>query len=129
MQIQGFLNQAIPYIVNLKTQNKPDVNFKEIDDGIMRKWSFKEFKKWFSPIQKELEKNDIYKQSEKIKSNYDLVPIDSYQHFNDLFGGDDITGDRKSAGSAWCHANGKVTYDNWVKDEKNKFFVLAHKKF
>ena len=123
----SFLNRVIPYIVNLKTQPKPEVNFKEIDEGIMRKWSFKEFKDWFSTIQQRLERDDVYKQPEQSRSDYELIPIDSYKQFNYLFGGH-ITGDGQNAGSAWCHANGEVTYDNWVKDGKNKFFVLAHKK-
>ena len=36
----GFLNQSIPYIVNLKIQNKPEVNFKEIDEGYYEKVVF-----------------------------------------------------------------------------------------
>ena len=123
----GFLNQSIPYIVNLKIQNKPEVNFKEIDEGIMRKWSFKEFKDWFSPIQKDLEKNDVYKQLEQPKSNYDLVSINSYQQLNNLAGAS--TGDGQNAGSAWCHSIGKTTYDAWVKKGANKFFVLVHKNY
>ena len=93
----------------------------------MRKWSFKEFKDWFSPIQKDLEKNDVYKQLEQPKSNYDLVSINSYQQLNNLAGAS--TGDGQNAGSAWCHSIGKTTYDAWVKKGANKFFVLVHKNY
>lgn len=27
-------------------------------------------------------------------------------------------------GTSWCHTNSEVTYDDWVNDGKNKFFVL-----
>lgn len=65
------------------------------------------------------------------ESDFDLIPIDSFEDFNDMFGGR-ATGDGSSdayaggGGTAWCHTNSEPTYNNWVSGDK-KFFVLAHK--
>lgn len=63
-------------------------------------------------------------------SNYELIPIDSYEQMHDLFGGH-WTGDGSSdmyagsGGTAWCHTNSKSVHDGWT--NRGKFFVLAAK--
>ena len=64
-------------------------------------------------------------------SDFELVEIDSFEEFNNKFGGR-ATGDGSSdlyaggGGTAWCHTNSESTYKQWVRGGK-KFFVLAHK--
>ena len=87
----------------------------------------------------ELHKARDEESAEKLKnaefneeSDYELVPIDSFDQMYQMFGGK-ATGDGSSdlfaggGGTAWCHTNSRVTYDGWVKEGQFKFFVLAHR--
>ena len=55
-------------------------------------------------------------------SKYKLVPINSYEEFHRLYGGDK-TGNETGDGSEWCHANSKTVYDGWTGNGE-KMFVL-----
>lgn len=55
------------------------------------------------------------------KSDYTLVPIESYEQMHNLYGGTK-TGNGVSGG--WCHTNGEGTYNDWVRNGKYKFYVL-----
>lgn len=73
---------------------------------------------------------DIYDESYLREStgSYTIVPIDSYEQFNKLYGGN-LTGDGYSddyagnGGTAWAYANSKGVYDAWTKTG-DKLYVL-----
>lgn len=86
-------------------------------------------------IQAELDKQsaeELAKMQKDSSSNFTLVPINSFQEFNEKFGGH-WTGDGSSdkyaggGGTAWCHANSNSTYESWRR--RGKFYVLADKNF
>ena len=66
-------------------------------------------------------------------SDYTLVRIDSYDDFNNLFGGH-WTGDGKDengeyaghGGTSWCHANSRSTYNNWTQSGQQFFVLMAN---
>lgn len=65
-------------------------------------------------------------------SNYEVVPIKSYEQMHDEYGGH-WTGDGSSdryaggGGTAWCHTNNKSVYNNYTSHGKDKFFILQRK--
>lgn len=73
---------------------------------------------------------DIYDESYLREStgSYTIVPIDSYEQFYKLYGGN-LTGDGYSddyagnGGTAWAYANSKGVYDAWTK-KGDKLYVL-----
>ena len=108
----------------------------KLDDEFINKLSYKDVVDFLEKIQAELDK----KSEEELanmdfsSSNYELVPIDSFEQFNSLFGGK-ATGDGSSdkyaggGGTAWCHANSESTYNSstWAGNPYHKFYVLANK--
>jgi len=52
-------------------------------------------------------------------SEYEVVPIESWQQMNSLYGGK--TGYLGEGG--WCHTEGEGTWDSWTRSGK-KFFVI-----
>lgn len=108
----------------------------KLDDDFNNNLSYKDVVDFFEKIQAELDKKSEEELADMkfTSSNYELVPIDSFEQFNSLFGGK-ATGDGSSdkyaggGGTAWCHANSKSTYDSssWVGDPHHKFYVLANK--
>ena len=108
----------------------------KLDDDFNNKLSYKDVVDFLEKIQAELDK----KSEEELanmnfsSSNYELVPINSFEQFNSLFGGK-ATGDGSSdkyaggGGTAWCHANSESTYNlnSWAGDPHHKFYVLANK--
>lgn len=65
-------------------------------------------------------------------SDYEVIPIESYDQLHSLFGGDatggyEYNGDINHGSAGWCHTNGENTYDHWVDGGKYRFFILAKK--
>ena len=137
-----FLNDSIDtfdtYLNYVKEVRKKQDNPTKFDSDFMNKISYQEVKDFAEKYQKELDKKskDELSKMEFDSSNYELVPINSYEEFHSKFGGR-LTGDGSSdkaagrGGTAWCHANGEDTYNSWINRDKggNKFFVLMNKDF
>lgn len=134
----SFVSEAIPvfdYILTYVKENRDKLGGVSFDQKFNEKMKYSEVEDMVKEIQEEIER----KSSEELKnkkfngeSNFVLVPINSFEEFNEKFGGR-ATGDGTSdkwaggGGTAWCHANSKSVYDSWVKDGKFKFYVLANK--
>ena len=132
-----FLNECPPvfdrYLTWVK-QNREKVG-NSLDTEFVQKMSYQDVKDKLEEIQTELDKqsqDELSKMDFSGSSNYELIPIESYSEFHKLFGGA-ATGDGSSdayagsGGTAWCHANSQSTYDSWVSNGNNQFFVLANK--
>ena len=109
-------------------QRDLDRNFNEV-------WSYQDLQKELDDINSKRAEEDKQKLSDmqfENSSNYELIPINSFEEFKSKFGGK-ATGDGKSdkyaggGGTAWCHTNSQSTYDSWTDKGKNQFFVLANK--
>jgi formylmethanofuran dehydrogenase subunit E len=105
-----------------------------LDKMFNEQWSYEDVVKAVNGIRQARDAES----AEKLKnaefdddSDFELVEIESFEDFNNKFGGR-ATGDGSSdayaggGGTAWCHTNSEPTYRQWVKGGK-KFFVLAHK--
>lgn len=134
-----FLEECYPIFNNYLTWVKdvrPKLDEKQqkaFDDNFINNLHYKDVKEKVDSIADELDKKskeELSKMQFKDKSNYSLIPIDSFEEFNELYGGR-ATGDGSSdkaagrGGTAWCHANGEDTYNTWTKGKK-KFFVLQN---
>ena len=119
--------------------NKPDAPSKEqlnLDDQFINKMSFSEVVDKAEEIRDELDNTETDMAGSMENSDYEIIPIDSYEQLNHMFGGRKTgrggtsgsgIGYATADGGAWCHTNGKGTYDSWVEDGKYKFFILAKK--
>lgn len=113
-------------------ENRTEENKNKLDNEFIDKMSYQDVKDFLNKIQDERDKESKDKLSKmKFKErNFSLVPIDSYEEFHSKYGGR-ATGDGSSdkyaggGGTAWCHANGKGTYNGWTNNGE-KFFVLQN---
>lgn len=136
-----FLTDSMSVFNNYLTwvkENRPKMTSseqQELDREFNEQMSFEDLERKLDEILSEREKkssDELSKMNFSDFSNYELVPIDSFEEFNSKFGGRQ-TGDGSSdkyaggGGTAWCHANSKPTYDYWVDNGRYKFFVLANK--
>ena len=104
-----------------------------LDTEFVQNMSYQDVVDRLEEIQDELDKQskDELANMEFNNSNFELVPIESFDEFNSKFGGR-ATGDGSSdkfaggGGTAWCHANSPGTYDTWTRNG-DMFFVLANK--
>ena len=103
----------------------------QLDDEFINNLHYQDVKDKVEKIEKqrdEQSQQELSKMKFDSKSNYTLVPINSFEEFNSKYGGR-ATGDGSSdkyaggGGTAWCHANNEDTYNNWTKGGR-KFFVL-----
>lgn len=137
---QGFLTDSIgnfeEYLTYIKELRPTldDAKKAELDKTFNEEMSYEDMVKELNDIkaQRDAESAEILANTEfDNNSDFELVPIESFEDFNSKFGGR-ATGDGSSdayaggGGTAWCHTNSNPTYNNWVSGGK-KFFVLAHK--
>ena len=132
---QEFLTDSIAtfeqYLTWVK-ENRDKQGGTKLDDEFNNKMHYRDVVDFLQKVQDELDKQskDELANMTFNTSNYELVPINSFDEFHSLFGGR-ATGDGSSdkyaggGGTAWCHANSSGTYDNWV--NRGKFFVLANR--
>ncbi len=119
------------YLTWVKANREKEGN--QLDDEFVNKLTIEELNTRVNKMQDAQDKKsqDELSQMEFENSNYTLVPIDSYEQLHKLYGGNK-TGDGTDTdghyagnkGTSWCHTNSEGTYDDWVNDGKNKFFVL-----
>ena len=119
--------------------NKPETPSKEqsaLDDSFINKMSFNDVSERVDEIEDELNNAESDGGEYSESSAYEIVPIDSFEQLNSMFGGRKTgrggtsgkgIGYQTTDGGAWCHTNGKGTYDSWVEGGKFKFFILAKK--
>jgi hypothetical protein len=94
--------------------------FKKLKDKNWVDFEKEIFQKYSDEISKSVElKNDFSK-----GSNYEIVPIYSYEELNKKFGGNKTGYKGKSE---WCHTNGRSTYNSWSDNGKYMFIVFAKK--
>jgi uncharacterized protein YutE (UPF0331/DUF86 family) len=130
----GNFDEYLTYIKELRP-TLPQEKQLELDKTFNEQMSYEDMVKELE----ELHRTRDEESAEKLKnanfdgeSDFELIPIDSYEQMNQMFGGA-ATGDGSSdkyaggGGTAWCHTNSEYTYKSWVQDGKQKFFVLAHK--
>ena len=140
--IEGKLDKIIG-ILNYVVSQKDDevsqfheINKKDKDDnGNPRVYRFKKLKDmdWntfekeiFQKYSDEISKSvELDKDSLK-NSDYEIVPIYSYDELHDKFGGDKTGYKGKSE---WCHTNGEGTYNSsaWTDNGNYMFIVFAKK--
>ena len=133
----SFLTDNIDLFNDTLTWIKQNREKKNLDNEFVNKWSLQDVKDFYDEVEKAADKEsnkELSKMNFNNSSSYKLIPIESFEEFNSKFGGR-LTGDGLSdkyaggGGTAWCHANSKPTYDNWVKNNTYKFFVLANNDF
>ena len=118
--------------------DKPSAAQEKIDNDIMHDWKFEDFINKADEIEEERENADYEGSGSMESSDFEIIPIESYDQMHELFGGrktglggESGQGKEYSTddGGAWCHTNGKTTYDSsvWTDHGRNKFFVLANK--
>ena len=130
----GTFEEYLTYVKDVRPKLSSSEQL-ELDKKFNEQMSIQDLEKELEDIKSKLDKES----KEKLKnmkfedsSNFELIPIDSYRQFNQMFGGR-ATGDGSSdkyaggGGTAWCHTNSESTYDNWVKNGSRKFFVIANK--
>lgn len=111
-------------------EKMPDEEKAKFDNEFRSKASYQGVKDFVDKIQSDADAKSSKELAdmEFDKSQYTLVPIESYEDFHAKYGGR-LTGDGSSdkaagrGGTAWCHANGEWTYDSWV-EKGRRFFVL-----
>ena len=130
----GTFEEYLTYVKDVRPKLSSNEQL-ELDKKFNEQMSIQDLEKELEDIKSQLDKES----KEKLKnmkfedsSNFELIPIDSYRQFNQMFGGR-ATGDGSSdkyaggGGTAWCHTNSESTYDNWVRNGSRKFFVIANK--
>lgn len=130
---QSFLTEGVSILneyLEWVKQNREKIG-NQLDDEFNNNLHYQDVKNKVEEIEKqrdEQSKQELSKMKFNSKSNYTLVPINSFDEFNSKYGGR-VTGDGSSdayaggGGTAWCHANSESTYDNWTTGGR-KFFVL-----
>ena len=125
----------LTYVKEIHDKQEDKVAF---DNKFINEMSYQEVKNFVDNYQKELDqksKEELKNMEFSDSSNYELIPINNWDEFNEQFGGN-ITGDGESdgyagdghGGTAWCHANNESVYNNWT-EHGEKFFVLARKDY
>ena len=120
---QEFIERKLDGVIRdlLWLSNSPSEESK-VKEQLKTKWTFADFEKYQKDVVDKKRNVDIsIKDSTAV---YELIPIKSFRQLNTLFGGDK-TG--YNGRSEWCHTNGVSTYNDWVDNDKNKFFILARK--
>lgn len=116
-------------------ENREKIGSSVMDDKFLNKMSIEDVEKELKQIEEERErksKEELANKKFEEQSNFDLDMINSFDEFNSKYGGR-ATGDGTSdkwagaGGTAWCHANDKYTYNNWVDGNNYVFFVLYNK--
>lgn len=112
-----------PYLVWI-LENRNSTNASKLDNAFINEMSYQDVKNELNIIYDELETSSRSKLDTLTfgDSEYELVPIESYEQMNRLYGGA-VTGDETGDGSEWCHANQRNVYKNWTADGE-KMFVL-----
>ena len=119
---QEFIERKLDGVIRdlLWLSNSPAEEVK-VKEQLKTKWTFADFEKYQTEVvdKKRNVNIDIKTQT---KAKYKLFPMNSYEELHNAFGGDKTGYD---GSSEWCHTNGKYTYDSWIDDGKNKFYILA----
>ena len=118
-------------------ENRTPENSKELDDGFVNTMKYQDVVDFVEKVDQEREEQSQKELAdmEFSKSNFTLVPIDSYEQMHELYGGH-WTGDGTDkegqyaggGGSSWCHTNNKSVYQSYLNRDGggNKFFVLQN---
>ena len=122
-------------------ENREKLGGTNFDTQFMNVLHYQDIVDLMAKVQEELDRESEealakLREEERAKSNYEVVPINSYDQMHNMFGGH-WTGDGSSdayaggGGTAWCHTNAPSTYDSWLRrgSGKCKFYVLARKNF
>ena len=134
---QSFLTECPDVFEKFLTyvkENRDKLGGNSFDQKFVSQMSYQDIKNFNDDLQAARDKQSAEELStmQFSSSNFELVPIESYQQMNELFGGR-LTGDGSSdkyaggGGTAWCHTNSESTYNNWRR--RGKFYVLANKDF
>lgn len=127
----GTFDQFLTYV----RENRDKLGGAEFDNKFNSNMSYADVVSFMQEIKSELDaqsKEELANMEFKA-TNYELVPIDSYDQFHRMFGGR-ITGNGASdkaagmGGTAWCHANGESTYNSWT-GRGGKFYVLMNRDY
>lgn len=127
-------SQTLDSYLTWVKENREKIGSSVMDDKFLNKMSIEDVEKELKQIEEEREKKSKEELADREfgESNFDLDMINSFDEFNSKYGGR-ATGDGTSdkwagaGGTAWCHANDKYTYNNWVSGNNNVFFVLYNK--
>ena len=103
-----------------KDGNPLVLRFKKLKDMNWDTFDKEIFQKYSDQISNSIE---LDKDSLK-KSDYEIIPIYSYEELNNKFGGDKTGYKGKSE---WCHTNGRSTYNSWTYNGRYMFIVFAKK--
>ena len=123
-EFEQYFTYAREYRPTLKS-DKERIAF---DDKFVKEMSYQDVKDFNEELRKakrEKEQAELANMKFDNSSDYELIPIDSYEDMHSQFGGH-WTGNGTGDSSAWCHTNGKGTYDAWTNNGQ-KMFVLAKK--
>ena len=138
-KIEEFKRESTPifdeYLMWVRDNRKDN----SLDDEFNKKMSYQDVVDKVEEIQSDKKKKSDEEMSKMTfsTSNYELVPIKSYQHMHKLFGGnktgngEDEEGEYAGSpkgGTAWCHTNNEGTYNSYVNGDR-RFFVLMNKDF
>ena len=140
VKLPDLINQTVHdfdvYLTWVKA-NRTNENAAKLDNTFNNVWHLDDFKKFLYDLREEERKADadaLSNQQYEEVSNYELIPIHSYQELHDLFGGT-ATGDGQSAkaadntngtgNTAWCHANKNDLYRSHTDNGMLQMFVLA----
>ena len=120
---QEFIERKLDGIIRdlLWLSNAPQEEAK-VKDELKQKWSFDDFEKFQKDVIEKNRNNSNIDIKVDAAVKYNLIPINTYNQLHQMFGGDK-TG--YEGNSEWCHTNGLSTYDSWIHDGKNMFFILA----
>lgn len=122
---QQFLEMKLPSIVQALKDICNDKENEKVLRPQIKKMSFEQFEELVKTINQQNqddESSQLKSQSFDGVKQYDVIPIESYQQFNQEFGGK-WTG-LKGKGN-WCHANGQTTFDDWTMHGDYAFYVIA----
>lgn len=140
VKLPDLINQTVHdfdvYLTWVKA-NRTNENATKLDNTFNNVWHLDDFKKFLYDLREEERKADadaLSNQQYEEVSNYELIPIHSYQELHELFGGA-ATGDGQSAkaadntngtgNTAWCHANKNDLYRSHTHNGMLQMFVLA----
>lgn len=127
----GTFDQFLTYV----RENRDKLGGAEFDNKFNNNMSYADVEAFMNQIKSEqdAQSKEELANMEFRATNYELVPIDSYKQFHEMFGGR-VTGNGSSSkaagagGTAWCHANGESTYNSWV-GRGGKFYVLMNRDY
>lgn len=139
-KLPDLINQTVHdfdvYLTWVKA-NRTNENAAKIDNTFNNVWHLADFQKFIYDLrssQREADAEKLKNQEYEEASNYELIPIHSYEELHELFGGT-ATGDGQSAkaadnthgtgNTAWCHANRSDLYRSHTNQGDLQMFVLA----